>query len=140
MKTKNNQISAYDASEGVLYILFCSALLLSPNSPRCFSIDNIDQALNPRLILNLARLLCKWFIQNKKSPQIFFTAHNPAILDGLNLNDERIRLFTVDRNSQGHTEITRVFMTKELLKLSNEKGWPLSRLWLMGHIGGVPNV
>jgi len=140
MKAKYNQISAYDASEGVLYILFCSALLLSPSSPKCFSIDNLDQALNPRLILNLTQLLCKWFTQNKKSPQLFFTAHNPAVLDGLNLKDDRIRLFTVDRNNQGHTEITRVVMTKELLKLSNKKGWPLSRLWLMGHLGGVPNV
>ncbi|KPA17829.1 chromosome segregation protein SMC [Candidatus Magnetomorum sp. HK-1] len=140
MKTKNNQISAYDASEGLLYILFCSVLLLSPSSPRCFAIDNLDQALNPRLILNLAQLLCKWFTQDKKSPQLFFTAHNPAVLDGLNLTDDRIRLFTVDRNNQGHTEISRIVMTEELLKLSSEKGWALSRLWLMGHLGGVPNV
>jgi len=140
MKTKHNQISAYDASEGVLYILFCTALVLSPNSPKCFAIDNLDQALNPRLILNLAKLLCKWFTQNKKSPQLFFTAHNPAVLDGLHLQDDRIRLFSVDRNNQGHTEITRIVMTKELLTLSHEKGWPLSRLWLMGHLGGVPNV
>jgi len=140
MKKNNNKISAYDASEGVLYILFCSVLALSPNAPKCFAIDNLDQALNPRLILKLTQLLCKWFIENDRSPQLFFTAHNPAVLDGLNLKDERIRLFTVERNNQGHTEITRISMTKELLQLSCEKGWPLSRLWLMGHLGGVPNV
>jgi AAA15 family ATPase/GTPase len=140
MKTKYNHISAYDASEGVLYILFCSVLALSPNSPKCFAIDNLDHALNPRLILNLTQLLCNWFTQNKNSPQVFFTAHNPAVLDGLNLQDDRIRLFTVERNNQGHTEINRIVMTKELMKLGHEKGWPLSRLWLMGHLGGVPNV
>ncbi|ETR71022.1 MAG: hypothetical protein OMM_02800 [Candidatus Magnetoglobus multicellularis str. Araruama] len=140
MKTKYNHISAYDASEGVLYILFCSVLALSPNSPKCFAIDNLDHALNPRLILNLTQLLCNWFTQNKNSPQVFFTAHNPAVLDGLNLQDDRVRLFTVERNNQGHTEINRIVMTKELMKLGHEKGWPLSRLWLMGHLGGVPNV
>jgi len=140
MKSTFNKISAYDASEGVLYILFCSVLALSPNTPKCFAIDNLDQALNPRLILKLTQLLCKWFTQKERRSQLFFTAHNPAVLDGLNLIDERIRLFTVERNNQGHTEINRITMTKELIELSNEKGWPLSRLWLMGHLGGVPNV
>jgi hypothetical protein len=60
------------------------------------------------------------------------------LLDGLSLQDDRIRLFTVDRNNRGHTEISRVTITKELLELSNQKGWPLSRLWVMGHLGGVP--
>lgn len=49
-------------------------------------------------------------------------------------------LFTVDRNNRGHTEINRVTITKEILELSDKKGWPLSRLWVMGHLGGVPNV
>ena len=69
-----------------------------------------------------------------------FTAHNPAVLDGLPLQDNRVKLFTVDRNSNGHTIIKRVEISDEMRKLNAEKGWPLSRLWVMGHLGGVPNV
>jgi len=140
MKGNYNHLTAYDASEGALYILFCAVLTLSPNSPYCLAIDNLDQTLNPRLVLNLTRLLCKWITEGDDKRQIFVTVHNPAVLDGLRLQDDRIRLFTVDRNNRGHTEISRVTITKELLELSNEKGWPLSRLWVMGHLGGVPNV
>ena len=140
MKDGYNHLSAYDASEGALYILFCAVLALSPNAPKCLAVDNLDQALNPRLILALTRFLSKWIVEGADKRQIFFTAHNPAVLDGLALQNDDIRLFTVDRNNRGHTEIRRVTITKELLELSAEKGWPLSRLWLMGHLGGVPNV
>jgi predicted ATPase len=140
MKGNYNHLTAYDASEGALYILFCAVLILSPNSPYCLAIDNLDQTLNPRLVLNLTRFLCQWITEGNDKRQIFVTVHNPAVLDGLALQDDRIRLFTVDRNNLGHTEISRVTITKELLELSNKKGWPLSRLWVMGHLGGVPNV
>jgi predicted ATPase len=140
MKGDYNHLTAYDASEGALYILFCAVLTLSPNSPYCLAIDNLDQTLNPRLVLNLTRLLGKWITEGDEQRQIFVTVHNPAVLDGLRLQDDRIRLFTVDRNNLGHTEVSRVTITEELLELSNNKGWPLSRLWVMGHFGGVPNV
>jgi predicted ATPase len=140
MKGHYNHLTAYDASEGALYILFCAVLTLSPNSPKCFAIDNLDQTLNPRLVLNLTRFLCQWITESDDKRQIFVTVHNPAVLDGLSLQDDRIRLFTVDRNNRGHTEISRVTITKEILELSDKKGWPLSRLWVMGHLGGVPNV
>jgi hypothetical protein len=67
-----------------------------------------------------------------------FTAHNPAVLDGLDLRDDDVRLFSVDRNSDGHTQITRIEPSEKLLALNKE--YPLSRLWLMGSLGAVPNV
>lgn len=70
--------------------------------------------------------------------QILFTIHNPAGLDGLDLSDSEIRLFVVERNSNGQTNIRRLQLTPELVQL-NQK-YPLSRLWLMGNLGGVPNV
>ncbi|RKZ55868.1 MAG: chromosome segregation protein SMC [Candidatus Parabeggiatoa sp. nov. 3] len=140
MKGRTHHLTAYDASEGALYILFCAVLALSPNSPYCLAIDNLDQTLNPRLSLNLTRLLCQWITEGDDKRQIFFTVHNPAVLDGLALQDDRIRLFTVDRNNRGHTEISRVIITEEIVALSHQKGWPLSRLWVMGHLGGVTNV
>lgn len=71
--------------------------------------------------------------------QILLTTHNPLILDGLPLQDDRVRLFTVSRTNSGRTSIRRVVVDQDLLKKA-ERGWSLSRLWVMGHLGGVPNV
>ncbi len=140
MRAGKNVLTAHDASEGALYVLFCAALALLPKAPKLAAVDNLDQALNPRLTQRLIRSLCKWIIDNPTPRQLLFTAHNPAVLDGLPLQDDRVRLFVVDRNSKGHTIIQRVEITEERRRLHEKKGWPLSRLWVMGHLGGVPNV
>ena len=139
MARDRNTLTGYDASEGALYILFAAVLALHPKSPEYFAIDNLDQALNPRLAKNLAEFLCRWILTAKPERQIMITAHNPAVLDGLPLTDDRVRLFTVDRNNRGHTIVNRVLVTENLLERARA-GWTLSRLWMMGHIGGVPNV
>jgi predicted ATPase len=139
MEKGRNTLTGYDASEGALYILFAAVLALHPKSPECFAIDNLDQALNPRLAKRLAEYVCRWILDAKVQRQVLITAHNPAILDGLPLNDERVRLFTVDRNNRGHTVVNRVAVTDSLRERA-KAGWTLSRLWMMGHIGGLPNV
>jgi predicted ATPase len=139
MAKGRNALTGYDASEGALYILFAAVLALHPKSPECFAIDNLDQALNPRLATRLTECLCHWILDSKAERQVLITAHNPSVLDGLPLTDDRVRLFTVDRNNRGHTVVNRVEVNEKLRKMG-EKGWTLSRLWVMGHIGGVPNV
>lgn len=138
MRKSRNTLTAYDASEGALYVLFCAILCLSPHSPRMLAIDNLDQALNPRLVTRLTDKLAKWLLQSDTSRQLLFTAHNPAVLDGLDLSNPEIRLFAVERNSKGHTVIRRIELSDELLNMNDK--YPLSRLWLMGHLGAVPNV
>lgn len=64
------------------------------------------------------------------------TTHNPLVLDGLNLTNDDIRLFTTDRRKNGHVEIRRVKISEELLGLNQ----PLSRLWMNGLLGGVPEL
>lgn len=138
MSKSRNTLSAYDASEGALYVLFCAILCLSPHAPKLFAIDNLDQALNPRLVSRLTSKLAAWLLLADKERQLLFTAHNPAVLDGLDLLDDDVRLFSVDRNSDGHTQITRITLSDKLQALNKE--YPLSRLWLMGSLGAVPNV
>jgi energy-coupling factor transporter ATP-binding protein EcfA2 len=138
MKSSRNELTAYDASEGALYVLFAAVLCLLPQSPKVFAIDNLDQALNPRLLASLTRKLSNWLKLGGNEKQLLFTAHNPAVLDGLDLTNDEIRLFAVERNSNGLTQIRRVTLTPELQNLN--KTYPLSRLWLMGHLGAVPNV
>lgn len=139
MVRDRNKLTAFDASEGALYVLFAAALALSPSSPAFLAVDNLDQALNPRLVKELSRLLCEWITQQDRQ-QVIFTAHNPAVIDGLDLMDDRIRLFAVDRDNKGHSQASRVCLTRELADMAEQKDWPLSRLWMMGHIGAVPNV
>jgi predicted ATPase len=136
MEASRNTLTAHDASEGALYVLFSAVLCLSPWSPDLFAIDNLDQALNPRLMARLAGRLAEWLKVGES--QLLFTAHNPAVLDGLDLTDDEVRLFAVERNSNGHTCVRRVTLSEELLRLNKE--YPLSRLWMMGHLGAVPNV
>lgn len=138
MAKSRNELTAYDASEGALYILFAAILCLHPSSPKIFAIDNLDQALNPRLLSRLASRLCHWLTSGNPQRQLLFTAHNPAVLDGLDLSNPDIRLFAVERSNVGLTQIRRIELTDKLLEMNRE--YPLSRLWLMGHLGAVPNV
>jgi predicted ATPase len=137
MADGRNLLSAYDASEGALYILFSAILAVHPDSPGLLAIDNFDATLNPQLVRALTAKLVDWSLENKR--QLLLTCHNPLVLDGLPLQDERVRLFAVDRAFGGKTVITRVVVDEGLLGKAKE-GWPLSRLWISGHLGGMPNV
>lgn len=138
MNKSRNELTAYDASEGALYVIFCAVLCLLPQAPKLFAIDNLDQALNPRLVTRLTARLSGWVRHGSQDRQLLFTAHNPAVLDGLDLSDPEVRLFAVERNSNGLTRVRRLELTPELAALNQQ--YPLSRLWLMGHLGAVPNV
>lgn len=139
MAEKRNVLTGYDASEGALYVLFAAVLALHPKAPSCFAIDNLDKALNPRLSMRLTEALCRWLLDSAEPRQALVTVHNPIALDGLPLTDDRVRLFTVDRDDRGHTVVRRVELT-ETLRAKAAEGWTLSRLWVNGLIGGVPNV
>lgn len=136
MKTSRNTLTAFDASEGALYVLYMAALAILPDAPKFLALDNMDQTLNPRLARNLVNKLCKWTFDLKTGRQLLFTVHNPSALDGLDLTDNRIRLFSVNRNNRGFTTVTRVVLSEEIL----EENWPLSRLWVNGMIQGVPSI
>ena len=139
MLKDRNTLSGADASEGALYVLYTMALMLDPSSPSFLAIDNADHGLNPRLAKRLIEHTCEWILTGKLRKQILLTTHNPLVLDGLPLQDDRVRLFTVSRLSNGRTDIKRVVVDENLRK-SLETQYSLSRLWVMGHLGGVPNV
>lgn len=139
MAEKRNVLSGYDASEGALYVLFVAVLAIHEQSPEFFALDNADHGLNPRLARRMMECLCNWILNAPKPRQVMLTTHNPLVLDGLPIQDDRVRLFTVDRNNTGRTIVTRLQLNDKLIAKAKE-GWTLSRLWVMGHLGGVPNV
>lgn len=121
------------ANEGFLYVLFYLTVLISWRTPTFFALDNVDNALNPKLcsalmlqIVRLAKIYGK---------QLICTTHNPAILDGLNLEDSEQRLYTIRRDSDGHTSIDRVRAPKPQ---PGELPIRLSEAFLSGNIGGLP--
>ena len=59
---------------------------------------------------------------------------NPAILDGINLNDDDQRLFVVSRSDVGDTRIKRIQMKPEVAG----KRMKLSEMWMNGMLGGLP--
>ena len=128
------QFTGYDASEGALYVLFMLTLAMHPQGPSIFSVDSFDHALNPHLAKKMTEVFCQEIIKNEKTA--FLTTHSPLVLDGLDITNDDIRLFAVDRNSKGNSQITRITVSPELLA----EGQSLSRLWINGRLGGVPTL
>ena len=75
-------------------------LAMHPDVPGMFAIDSFDHALNPRLAKRITEIFSRLIIESGKT--VFMTTHNPLVLDGLNLADERIRLFAINKNKYGY--------------------------------------
>lgn len=128
------RFTGYDASEGALYVLFMLCLAMHPKSPAVFAVDSFDHALNPRLARKMIEVFCEQVINNDK--HVFLTTHNPLVLDGLDISNDAIRLFAIDRDKNGYAQIRRIKVSQELI----DEGQPLSRLWINGRLGGVPDL
>ena len=122
------------SNEGFLFLMFYFALFISDDTPKFFAIDNIENALNPKLCTRLIQELVE--LAKKYDKQVIFTTHNPAILDGLDLHDDEQRLFTIYRNIDGHTKAKRVYAPEPL---DDDDPVPLSEAFMNGYIGGLPN-
>ena len=127
------QIDQRSANEGFLYLLFYFTLFLSKYTPAFFAIDNIDNALNPRLCAKLVETLVGLAKENDK--QAIFTTHNPAVLDGLDLTDDAQRLFVIYRNADGETKARRVMPPR---KVEGVEPVRLSEAFVRGYLGGLP--
>ncbi|CAI8782194.1 AAA family ATPase [Pseudomonas sp. IT-P395] len=126
---KDRYLDIRGANEGFLYLMFYSALFASKLCPKFFAIDNIENSLNPKLCSHLISEIHKISVATDK--QSILTTHNPAILDGLNLDDDDQRLFAVQRNPDGYTRIKRIHK-----KSGSEL--KLSEMFMRGVIGGLP--
>ena len=121
------------SNEGFLFLLFYFALFISDITPKFFAIDNIDASLNPRLCRRLMQELVE--LATKHDKQVIFTTHNPAILDGLDLDNDEQRLFVISRNQLGYTKARRILTPKPL---EGQEPVKLSEAFLRGYIGGLP--
>jgi len=132
MQKQNNLFSAENTNEGILHVIFYLALFISNKTPIFFAIDNIETALNPKLCRTLIKELVS--LSKERGKQAIITTHNPAILDGLNLNDDSQRLFEVFRTDEGMTKVRRLKFKEGV----NSKNMKLSDMWTEGLLGAIP--
>ena len=117
-------------NEGFMFLLFYLTLFNSKDTPPFISIDNIETALNPRLCTELTSRLIN--TAREKDKQVILTTHSPYVLDGLDLSDDKVRLFVARRDIDGHTRLERIMYRED-------RNMPLSELWMSGLIGGLPD-
>lgn len=131
MLKKNNVFSSENSNEGILHILFYLANIISTKTPKLFAVDNIETALNPHLCRHVMKEIGE--LAKKHEKQLLITTHNPAILDGMNLFDDEIRLFEVFRTDNGDTKTRRIKLKPEV----EGQQLKLSELWTRGHLGAI---
>lgn len=146
MHGRRNTLSVYDSSEGTLFLLFTAVLLSHEESPRVFALDNVDSALNPAMtralleaVIEMTNTSCQENLDIGPR-QVFLTSHNPSSLDAFDLFDEHQRIFVVERNEEGYTEITRLRPNRDMSRedwYEAANGRSLSQLWLDGWIRGA---
>ncbi len=146
MHASRNQLSVYDSSEGTLFLLFVAIILSHPEAPKVFALDNVDNALNPKLTRKLVEQIIRVVSLTASTEtslgarQVFLTSHNPTALDAFDLFSEDQRVFVVRRNERGHTTVNRLEprpgMTREEWQLA-KNGRNLSQIWLDGEICGA---
>jgi AAA15 family ATPase/GTPase len=122
------------SNEGFLFLLFYLCLFVSSDTPSFFAIDNIEASFNPKLCTQLMIELTA--LAEKYKKQVIFTTHNPAVLDGLNLNDANQKLYVVYRNKSGQTKVDKV---KKPQPVNGKEPVKLSEAFLRGYLGGLPN-
>lgn len=147
MRRGRDMLSAYDASEGTLYLLFMAVMILHPDAPKIFALDNVDNALNPamttRMLSTLIESTCsKEFKELVIGPeQVFLTSHNPTALDAFDLFDDDQRVFVVSRDEKtGETIATPLRPAEGWTKADWVKaagGKSMSELWIEGRIKGA---
>ncbi|MCB1358159.1 MAG: AAA family ATPase [Maritimibacter sp.] len=146
MHARRNRLSVYDSSEGTLFLLFAAIILAHPDAPRVFALDNVDNALNPRLTRRLVEQIINVTLSSAGDEteigarQVFLTSHNPTSLDAFDIFDSRQRVFVVQRNERGHTVADQLKpspnMTREEWETA-KGGRNLSQVWLDGDIPGA---
>ena len=146
MHGRRRKLSVYDSSEGTLFLLFMAILLSHDDSPKMFALDNVDNALNPRMTKSLLETTINITKASSEERlecgprQVFLTSHNPTSLDAFDLFNDDERVFVVKRSEDGYTTVTplkpRDGMSREEWFQANN-GRNLSQLWLDGEIQGA---
>lgn len=145
MRAGRNMLSAFDASEGTLYLIFVAILLAHPRTPKSFALDNVDGTLNPRLVRKLSKHLVDIVTDDTAGErQAFMTSHHPSSLDSFDIFEDSQRIFVAQRDEhkdrKGRSQFMALLppagMTKEKW-VETHRGKNLSELLLAERIPGA---
>lgn len=128
MNTNRNYLSAFDASEGTLYLIFVATLLAHQKTPRVLALDNVDGTLNSRLVRHLTDTLvdvcCTAPVEHDSKPierQVFVTSHHPSSLDSFDVYESKQAIFVAHRElntmmARGSTKFDRLLPPEGLAR------------------------
>ncbi|UXR93894.1 AAA family ATPase [Agrobacterium tumefaciens] len=107
MHSKRNMLSAFDASEGTLYLIFVATLLAHQLTPNVFALDNVDGTLNPRLVRKLSNHLIETLCDPSRSlkQQAFMTSHHPSSLDSFDIFNSDHKILVCRRETEKSTSV-----------------------------------
>jgi predicted ATPase len=143
MQARRSELSAYDASEGTLYLLFVATLLAHPSTPETFALDNVDGTLNPSLVRKLTDHVVNVVRSDADGHrQVFMTSHHPSSLDSFDIFDPGQKIFICYRRQRseavpGSTSIRQLEPPPEMTKADwviKNRGRNLSELLLTERI------
>jgi predicted ATPase len=127
MKSGRNMLSAFDASEGTLYLIFVATLLAHQNTPSVFALDNVDGTLNPKLVRKLTKHLVDVVTGPDSGPrQTFMTSHHPSSLDSFDIFDSQHRIFVTKRDTSEGAVGQSTFDPLEPPKGMDKERWVLA--------------
>jgi AAA15 family ATPase/GTPase len=80
LATSDGDIRLAQASDGVILMLGFLALSYSPKPPNIILIEEPENGIHPRRLIELAKLLKRFVQKDNNAPQIIMTTHSPYLL------------------------------------------------------------
>jgi predicted ATPase len=122
----SHPVLARFASDGTLKMLAYLVLLYDPKPPPFIGVEEPENFLHPRLLLELAEE-CR---EASSRTQLLVTTHSPFFLNGLRPSEVRV----LWRDENGYTQTTTAKDVKRVSEFVDE-GALLGHLWMEGQLG-----
>lgn len=135
--------SPWEVSDGILLFTAILAILHQPNPPKVILLEEPENGIHPRRIIEIYRLITK--LAEEKEVQFFITTHSPILLNQFSESPECVWVFDkVDGISQIKNLKKDILdpRTQQLIEMGVENPGDLTddlgENWMLGLIDGVP--
>jgi predicted ATPase len=133
-----------EVSEGISYFIAILCLLHQPNPPKVILLEEPENGIHPRRIIEIYRLI--WKLAEEKDVQFFITTHSPILLNQFSEYPECVWVFDkVDGITQVKNLEKDILEPRQKKLIENGVDNPsdltddLGENWMMGLIDGVPS-
>ncbi|WP_437972220.1 AAA family ATPase [Sorangium sp. So ce260] len=107
-------ISTREADRGMLHLLFAFMLLLHPWTPPLLGIENVDHVLDAPLVRRMTERVQHIVLDSPRRRQVLWATQRTEVLDVLDFEDDRVRVFKVYRDIGGETIVESIRHTEAL--------------------------